>query len=78
MLHRLIDAEYIAGDVEFATRGLYWTNVKWGEKVIKSDKPLESITKTYLNIDISFQETPVGDVNGEAISINTETGAITW
>ncbi len=74
MVERLIDVEYIAGDVEFATRGLYWTDVDWKKKVVP-----ETMTgcTAYIHISVSFRKTPETRwQNGEKIMLNTETGAV--
>lgn len=75
MIERLIDAEYIAGDVEFNTRGLYWTKVDW-EDAKKLPENLRGCTD-YLHVDITFRKTPDRKWrNGEIIMLNTETGEV--
>jgi len=36
MVERMLDVEYLAADVEHATRGLHWKRVSWAEKVVRS------------------------------------------
>lgn len=52
MLCRLIDAEYLALEVEGYTRGLCYEEVDW--KAYKKLSPIKSITTQYLLIDIKF------------------------
>jgi len=74
MIERLIDSEYIAFDVEFSTRGLYWDSVDWKEK--KIPKKMKRCTD-YLNVDVSFQKTYSKNwQNGEVLILNTETGKV--
>jgi len=52
IIARLIDSEYIAGDSEFATRGLYCKTVNWKSKTINNR--IESITIKYLVFNIKI------------------------
>ena len=74
----LIDAEYMAGDAEHATRGLYWKKVNWKES--KIHKPERNITNKYLNISIKFTKDNKfmkKDRNGESAYLNLLTGETT-
>lgn len=79
LLDMLVDIEYIACNVEFCTRGLYHTNPQIREQDIPEST--ESITKSYLTLDISIIEDNEYDANkwenGEVAYLNIETGDIT-
>lgn len=75
LISRMIDLEYMASNVEFETRGLYWKRVEWKEKGNLS--PMESLTSRYLSFDISFHKNKTFTKkwqNGEHAFLNLKTG----
>ena len=81
MVELAIDCEYNYGNVEFATRGLYYKEVDWDRhrEEIKKVKQLRSITTEYLNVHLSLRNTKAFSKawqNGEEAILNLETGEV--
>jgi hypothetical protein len=75
MVERLYHLAYLEGDVEFATRGLYWTKVRWKES--KIIQPLEK--ENYLSIHIKFRKSGKFKEtwqNGEHAYLDLKTGEV--
>ena len=76
LIERLYILEYLSGEVEFITRGLYWTSTKWEEQGIKNSSVVHH-ENTYLSFDLSFHKTDKFTKkwqNGEHAWLNLKTG----
>ena len=80
LLSRLVDAEYLAGKVEFATRGVYSRKEKFvDDGHFDIPTAMESITSRYLTLELRFRRNKTFAnkwQNGEHAWLDLETGKV--